>query len=120
MSILIYEPDPLVRSDINETLSAAFPQCEIDELDVFDINKVVSKISEIAVAVLSVTQEEIEQWMPELRNLRAWFPVVLIVDDAPLPGKLGAGPDVGMDYLARPFSSASLLNTVSGVLSVQR
>jgi len=120
MSILIYEPDPLVCSDINETLSAGFPQCEIDVLDVFDITKLVDKISEIGVAVLSVTQEEIQQWMPELRNLRSWFPVVLIVDDAPRVGAFDAGLDAGLNYLPRPFSSTALLNVVSGVLSGQR
>ncbi|MEX3316101.1 hypothetical protein [Sulfitobacter sp. PS-8MA] len=116
MSILIYEPDPLVCSDINETLSAAFPQCKIDVLEAFDIPRVVDKISEIGVAVLSVTQEEIHQWMPELRNLRAWFPVVLIVDDAPRTAEAAAG----LDYLTRPFSSAALSQTVSAVLSGQR
>jgi DNA-binding NtrC family response regulator len=113
MSILIYEPDPLVCSDINETLSAAFPQCKIDVLEAFDITKVVERISEIAVAVFSVTQEEFQQWRPEIRNLRAWFPVVLIVDDTPQPGEV----DVDLDYLARPFSSTTLLKTVSDALS---
>lgn len=116
MSILIYEPDPVVCSDINETLSAAYPQCKIDVLDAFDISSVVDKISEIGVAVFSVTQEEIQQWLPELRNLRAWFPVVLIVDDTPHTVEAAAG----LDYVARPFSSTTLLSTISDVLSGQR
>ena len=53
MSIVIYEPDLLVCSDISETLSAAFPQSEISVLEALDLSKLVGNINHTLLAVLS-------------------------------------------------------------------
>ena len=83
MSILIYEPDPLVCSDINETLSAAFPQSQIRVLETFDLSKLVENIDNIEFAVLSLRRDQLHQHLSDLSNLREWFPIVCIMNDTP-------------------------------------
>ncbi len=113
MSILIYEPDPLVCSDINETLSNAFPQSQIDVLEAFDVSKLVENISDTRLAVLSLRQEQFHQYLPELRNLQVWFPVICIMSDKP---RL-TDTEKGLKFITRPFSSSTLLNAVNAALS---
>ena len=113
MSIVIYEPDLLVCSDINETLSAAFPQSEISVLEAFDLSKLVGNINNTRLAVLSLRQDQLHQYLPELRNLQVWFPVICILNDAPRLAKT----EPGLRYITRPFSSNTLLRAVNAALS---
>ena len=116
MSILIYEPDPLVCSDINETLSTAFPQSEIGVLETFDIGRLVENISETQFDVLSLRQEQLHQYLPELRNLQEWFPIICILNDLPRLPEATDHPR----FILRPFSSGTLVNAVNAALSDQR
>ncbi|UOA30402.1 hypothetical protein DSM110093_00147 [Sulfitobacter sp. DSM 110093] len=116
MPILIYEPDPLVCSDINETLSTAFPQSEIGILETFAIGPLVENISDTQLAVLSLKQEQLHQYLPELRNLQEWFPIICILNDLPRLPKTTDYPR----FIMRPFSSGTLLSAVNAALSDQR
>ncbi|MEQ5828138.1 hypothetical protein J3456_12300 [Sulfitobacter sp. NFXS29] len=116
MSILIYEPDPLVCSDINETLSAAFPQSQIGVLETFDLSKLVENINDIDFAVLSLRRDQLHQHLSDLANLREWFPIVCIMNDMP---RL-AEAERSLRFITRPFSSGNLLSAVNGALSDPR
>ena len=116
MSILIYEPDPLVCSDINETLSAAFPQLRIDVLESFDLSALVDNITAIKFAVLSLRRAQLYQHLPELSNLQEWFPIICIMNDTPRLAKVGER----LKFIARPFSSSNLLAAVNAALSDPR
>ncbi|MFG6517950.1 hypothetical protein ACGYLX_10865 [Sulfitobacter sp. 1A13496] len=116
MSILIYEPDPLVCSDINETLSAAFPQSQISVLETFDLSALVDNINGIKFAVLSLRREQLQQHLSELLNLQEWFPVICIMNDTPRLAEVGER----LRFITRPFSSSNLLSAVTGALSDPR
>ena len=116
MSILIYEPDPLVCSDINETLSAAFPQSQIEVLESFDLSALVDNVNDTEFAVLSLRREQLHQHLSELSNLQEWFPIICIMNDTPRLAKVGER----LKFITRPFSSSNLLAAVNGALSDPR
>ena len=103
----------MVCSEISETLSAAFPQSEIGVWEAWDLSRLVRNINQTRLAVLSLRQEQLHQYLPELRNLQVWFPVICILNDTP---RL-AEPEPGLRYITRPFSSNTLLRAVNAALS---
>lgn len=113
MSILIYEPDPLVCSDINETLSVAYPQRKISVLETFDPSHLVANVNDTECAVLSLRRDQLHQHLLDLLNLLEWFPIICIVNDPPRLVEA----DRRLRFITRPFSSSHLLSSVNGALS---
>ncbi len=114
MSFLVFEPDPIVQSDIAETLAGAFQDHAVHLFDsVLGLLNGVADLAGQAVAIISnPTMDDIDRVISaisRLENVR----VILLGDRNALP----ASPNQHFYDLPLPFSSSMLVSTVRNALS---
>ena len=116
MDFLVYERDPLVRTDIVETLKDAFVGVthlldDICELCVGSVDRATP-----SVLILSVPERDLLEKITDIMKAAAPAGIVIICDDPPAEAQRWSG----LHFVPRPFHSGTLVSAVRNALSSQQ
>ena len=116
MQFLVYEQDPVVLTDIYETLSDAFDVVIRKLSPAQEVSEMADAVREASVVFASISQRDFDTKWRDLLTAFPDLPVILIGT-----GSLsGFEPTERRVYLPRPFSSDGLVRAARTVLSGQR
>lgn len=114
MSFLIFESDPLVRTDIYETLVDAFDDPKILVANTFeDVQAVLSDLRDPIVAILSIPVDALQASATSFADTWQHSTAILIGVDPPMSGPT---PEQ-IVYLPKPFSGEILISTIKNAYS---
>lgn len=113
MKFVIFEPDPLVQTDIFQSLSAEFPNHTIEMID--SIEEVLAAVMHGCSSAISIISAEWQKLsdLPQWPDVVTKHPVVLI-HNTPIQEEADLGRCVP---LQRPFSSTGLISRVRAALT---
>ena len=116
MRFLVYEQDPLVRTDIIETLKDAF--CGVIHMieDLRDFARCIEQQVTPSVVILSVSGQDALDSSSETLSFAERTGLVIICDD--IPAENGNRP--AAQFVPRPFNSTTLVSAVRNALSSQQ
>ena len=116
MLIAVYEQDPLVRSDISETLAGEFPQSQVVEIGAMDeFVKTLAGPAAPVVAVISIDESFRDfSSISKGRDVPATGFVFIADDDTDVTGL-----SLRHTFVSRPFSSSGLISAIRTALSAQ-
>ena len=115
VAFLVYEEDPFVRADIEETLSASFPNFPVRVLDaVSDLAKLQFVEAQQSVAVISADMEVLSSLTRCVTVTTQHFGLVVISEAQ------NAMSDIGLacKVVGRPFKSETIVDAVRDVLLI--
>ncbi len=114
MPFLVFEPDPIVRADICETLMAEFAdQIVIVAETAQSFQGLVAGLADPVVAVLSMSKEEGMAAVAELSAMTRDTRIVLIGDGL----ATDAAPAMASAYLQKPFTTKILVDAIKTAFS---
>lgn len=106
MKILLVERDPVVRIDMKEMLSAAFPEAELAAVETLED---ASEIAKWRVVLLDASLDEFERAREYWKDAEARIILTNSLD--PVPGYV---------QLHRPFTEDMVISTIRETLRPQR
>ena len=110
MNFLIYEPDPLVLSDIEEALRSAFADANVVTTDCSEeLGELAARLSGPSVGVISVTAENAARLLTPVMEANSSLRAVLISSSAQHTLNLSRN----YFFVQRPFSTTLLLQAIS-------
>lgn len=114
IAFLVYETDPFVRADIEETLSLSFPEHPVRVLETLsDLTKVQMAEMEKSVAVVSADTETLASLSRSVKDMTCQLGLV-IISEAQIAMK---DVELACKYVSRPFKSDAIIDAVRDVLS---
>lgn len=114
ITFLIYETDPFILSDIEETLASSFPGYPVRVLDaVSDLTELQKSEADRSVLVVSADRETLCSLSKSVADITHQIGLVVISEAQSAMKELG----VACRFVSRPFKSETIVDAVRDVLS---